>query len=113
MDLRALLFCISQSSDVCGCLTRSQKERKHVRSRDGKPGFSLNASAQLALETVLSGAGWAHFAPGFILHLHSIALSPSCSSQIILLSLALEIFPNYNSITLFFKTKPPVSYLVL
>lgn len=113
MDLTGLLSRISRSSDVCGCLSRSQKERNRVRSRDGKPGFSLNVRAQLALETVLSGAGWAHFVLVSVLHLRSIALSPSCSSQLILLSLALEIFPNYNSMTLFLKAKPPVSYLVL
>ena len=118
MDLSGLLFCISQSSDVCACLSRSQKvllkERNLVRSRDWKPGFSLNVNAQLALETVWSRAGLSHFIPVFILHLHSITLSPSCSSQLILLSLVLKIFPNYNSIRLFFKpiAKPSVSCLV-
>ena len=119
MDLSGLLFPIRQSSDVCGCLSRSQKvllkERKRGRSRGRKPGFSLNVGAQLALETVLSRAGLSQFSPVFVLHLRSIALSPSCSSQLILLSLVLKIFPNYNSVRLFFKptAKPPVSYSVL
>ncbi|KAI4535958.1 hypothetical protein MG293_014285 [Ovis ammon polii] len=61
-----------QSSDVCGCLSRSQKvllkERKRGRSRGWKPGSSLNVNAHLALETVLSRAGLSQFSPVFVLH---------------------------------------------
>lgn len=90
------------------------KERKRGRSRGWKPGSSLNVNAHLALETVLSRAGLSQFSPVFVLHVRSIALSPSCSSQLILLSLVLKTFPNYNSVRLFFKptAKPSASYLV-